>query len=293
MRRPLLLAALGFVMLGASAAAQDAADHGDRAAVRPVSVGFDRVTPVRVDVVTGEMVRWTNDSVRTHTVTADDESFDSGRLGTGNTFERRFTTAAEVPYHCLLHPIIQGVVAVADLLLEAPAAAASPKRPFILRGRAGRAVSAGAPVSLEADSGAGFTPVTTATVGDDGSFSASFVPTATATYRAVAGTLTSPPVQLLVLDRRMSLTATRSRGAAVTLRTTVSPASPRGHVVLQLFLPERFGWWPVRKARLDARSSARFTLRSQRRLRARVVLTLPDGATRLALSRVVRVGPRR
>ena len=76
------------------------------------------------------------------------------------------------------------------------------------------------------------------------------------------------------------------------MRANVTPASRGGHVVLQLFLPERFGWWPVQRDRLDAGSGAQFTVRTKRRLQARVVLTLPDGATRLAVSRTVRVGPR-
>jgi hypothetical protein len=99
-------------------------------------------------------------------------------------------------------------------------------------------------------------------------------------------------VQVVVLDRSMTLHATRA-GAGTVLRATVAPASPHGHVVLQLFLPEHFGWWPVRKARLDGASSARFVVRTRRRLQARVVLTLPDEATRLAVSRTVHVGPPR
>jgi hypothetical protein len=129
-------------------------------------------------------------------------------------------------------------------------------------------------------------------VGRDATFSVRFVPAATATYRAVAGAATSPPVQLIVLDRRVALSARRANGRVV-LRARVTPASPGDHVALQLFLPERFGWWPVHAARLDRASSARFPVRTRRRLQARVVLTLPDGATRLAVSRTVHVGPAR
>jgi hypothetical protein len=64
-------------------------------------------------------------------------------------------------------------------------------------------------------------------------------------------------------------------------------------VVLQLHLPERFGWWPVRRARLDGSSRARFVVRTRRRVRARVVLTRPDGATPLALSRILRAAATR
>jgi plastocyanin len=290
MRRAILLAALAVAVVGAPAAAQHAAGHGGGGGAEAhVSIGFDRVSSVRVDVVTGDTVRWTNDSARTHTATADDGSFDSGRLSRGSTFARRFDSAGEVAYHCSLHRSITGAVGVHDLLLSPPPTAASPNRPFVLTGRASSALAEGTPVSVEGDAGTGFEPVATAALGVDGTFAASFVPTANAAYRAVAGAMTSPPVELLVLDRRVTVSTQRA-GRGTIVRTTVAPASRGGHVALQLFLPERFGWWPVQRERLDARSGASFTVRTERRLRARVVLTLPDGATRLALSRTVRVG---
>jgi plastocyanin len=293
MRRAALVAVLGLAlaMAGRPAAAQHGADHG-AAGAGAVHIGFAALSPARIDVVAGETATWTNDSARVHTVTADDDSFDSGRITSSQTFSHRFTAAGEAPYHCVLHPFIQGAVGVHDLLLEQPPAAASPKRPFGLQGRASSALAAGAPVSLEADRGAGFAAVAATTVRTDGTFAATFVPTTTATYRAVAGALTSPPLELLVLDRRIVLTARRASGGVV-LRASVTPASHGAHVALQLFLPERFGWWPVRRGRLDHASSARFSVRTHRRLQARVVLTLPDGATRLAVSRTVHVGPPR
>jgi plastocyanin len=290
MRRAALLVTLGLGLLVAPAAAQHGADHGTAAA--SVHIGFAALSPVRTAIVAGEAVMWTNDSARVHTVTADDGSFDSGRITSSQTFSHRFPAAGDAAYHCTLHPFIQGVVGVQDLLLEQPPTAASPKRPFVLAGRASSALAPGTAVSLQADTGAGFAAVTATAVRPDGSFAASFVPASTASYRAVAGTLTSPSVQLLVLDRRIALTARRAERRVV-LRARVTPASRGGHVVVQLFLPDRFGWWPVQAGRLDRASSARFLVRTRRRLRARVVLTLPDGATRLAVSRTVRVGPPR
>ncbi|HUR83852.1 MAG TPA: hypothetical protein VMY78_00780 [Solirubrobacteraceae bacterium] len=294
MRRAALLAVVAAVLAVSPATAQHVAGHETGPSAARVQIGFAAVSPLRVDVVSGESVTWTNGSARAHTVTADDVSFDSGRLASTTTFTHRFDATGEAPYHCKLHPTIRGVVAVHDLLLQPPPGAASPGRSFVLSGRASSALAAGTAVSLQADSGSGsgFGEVASVPLEDDGSFTASFVPTATATYRAVAGGLESPPVQLLVLDRRVTVATTRTKGGGMSLRTTVTPASPRQHVVLQLFLPERFGWWPVRKARLDGHSSASFAIRTKRRLRARVVLTLPDDATRLAISRTVRVGPR-
>ena len=50
-----------------------------------------------LDVVMGETVTWTNDSVRVHTVTADDGSFDSGRMPTRATFTRNETASYTRP----------------------------------------------------------------------------------------------------------------------------------------------------------------------------------------------------
>jgi hypothetical protein len=110
--------------------------------------------------------------------------------------------------------------------------------------------------------------------------------------RAVAAGQVSPPQPLRVLDRRVTLTASRAHGKD-TVAIRVTPPDPGARVVLSLAIPERFGWWPVRSATLDARSEARLVLRTRRHLRARVVLTLPDGATALARSRIFHVGSRR
>lgn len=289
------LALLLAVAVATPAASQHPGEHdsaggaASAGTTHAATIGFDSVSPKRLDIVTGESVRWTNESSRVHTVTADDESFDSGRLASSDTYSRRFTAAAETPYHCNLHPLIRGVVAAHELLLQRPGQAAAPKRPYSLAGRS--ALEAGTTVSIEADSGAGFAPVAAGTVNDDGSFAARFAPEKSVTLRAVAGGVASPVVSLLVLDRRVSLTVRRATHGRVRLQAKVTPASRGGRVVLQMFLPERFGWWPVRQAKLDKASRATFTFHPTRRLRTRVRYTLADGATALATSRVVRVGP--
>jgi hypothetical protein len=159
-----------------------------------------------------------------------------------------------------------------------------------MRGRA--ALTAGTSVTLEADRGAGFVPAATTTVQPDGTFVAPVVPGTTATWRAVSGADASPPVSLLVLDRRVAIRARRARRGLV-ISASVAPASPGATVVLQLLLHEHFGWWPVQRTKLDRSSAVRFPLRLRQRVAARVLLTLPDGATPLAVSRTVRLGPSR
>jgi plastocyanin len=279
------------VVAGSAPAHAQAPVHGTgpESVMAPVGIGFDAFGPAQISVLAGDTVTWTNNSVRQHTVTAVDQSFSSAHLFNGNTFSHRFDVPGAVPYYCQVHPFMRGEVDVQRVLLSAPVAPASPGRPFPLAGRA--ALPAGSPISLLADDGSGPRPVATATVGADGAFSAVVTPRSIATYTAVAGADASPPVQLLVLDRRVAARA-RTTGRSVVVSARVTPASPRTTVVLQLRLPERFGWWPVARTRLSGASTARFTLALRRRVPARVVLTLPDGATALATSRTLRVGSR-
>jgi hypothetical protein len=67
----------------------------------------------------------------------------------------------------------------------------------------------------------------------------------------------------------------------------VDPPAPGGTVVLQQRRKERFGWWPLRHARLGAHSAAAFRT-PRRRAPVRVVLTQADGATVLATSNSLR-----
>ena len=72
---------------------------------------------IRVDV--GTEVEWLNSGHSPHTVTADDGSFDSGVLQTGDEFEHTFATAGVFRFTCLLHGKpggvgMTGIVVVGD-----------------------------------------------------------------------------------------------------------------------------------------------------------------------------------
>jgi hypothetical protein len=86
--------------------------------------------------------------------------------------------------------------------------------------------------------------------------------------------------------------AARSGAGRAVIDVRARPAAPRTRVVLELRLRERFGWWPVRQARLDRRSRARFTLRGYAGVPARVVSVGPDWATVLSKSRVLKLTSR-
>ena len=289
MRRLAYSVAVALVALSCPASAQMGHDMAHAEGGEMVSILFGGYSPTRTDILAGDTVHWSNDSVRAHTVNSDDGTWASARLPGSATFSRRFDTPGTVTYHCSLHSFMRGEVDVHRVLLTAPGEPGAPGRPYTLRGRA--ALPAGEGVTLEADTGTGFQQAATATVGADGTFTADVTPTATASYRAVAGGETSPTSQLLVLDRKLTATAS-GHGRPATVDASVAPASAGAPVVLQLRLPQRFGWWPVARAKLDRRSSARFTLKLAHRYPARVLLTLSDGATALATSRTLHIGPR-
>jgi hypothetical protein len=245
----------------------------------PVLIAFAAFGPPQTTVLTGDTVTWTNQAVRKHTVDGLGEPFDSPELFTGDTYSHQYDTPGAFSYYCRIHLFMRGEVDVFRVLLDTPTTPASTGRPYTLHGRA--ALPAGSTVPILAEDGS---TAATATIGADGEFSVSVTPSGASTYHAPDGNT----VRLDVLDRKVSAAAAR-HGKRIAVDATVAPASPGATVVLQLKLKERFGWWPVAQARLDARSHVRFNLRRRRGANARVVMTLPDGATALAVSPVLRV----
>ena len=59
--------------------------------------------PTRISITVGDEVTWTNNDGTAHTVTADDDSSDSGNLDSGATFPQTFDEAGEFAYHCNIH----------------------------------------------------------------------------------------------------------------------------------------------------------------------------------------------
>ena len=85
---------------------------GRQASADSLAVSIDNFafSPTSVSVSVGDAVNWTNAQPGVvHTVTADDGSFDSGRLSTGQSFAMTFATAGAVAYHCTIHPAMHGL----------------------------------------------------------------------------------------------------------------------------------------------------------------------------------------
>jgi len=68
--------------------------------------------PENISISAGTTVTWTNEDAVIHTVTSDDELFDSGNLSKGDTFEYTFNQTGTFEYHCIPHPYMTGEVIV-------------------------------------------------------------------------------------------------------------------------------------------------------------------------------------
>ena len=57
----------------------------------------------------GATVTWTNNDSMAHTVTADDNSWNSGNIAPGSTYSRAFSSGT-FSYHCAIHPSMTGKI---------------------------------------------------------------------------------------------------------------------------------------------------------------------------------------
>lgn len=91
-----------------------------------VSIQNFAFSPGTIQVTAGTTVTWTNNDQTTHTVTADDGSFDSGDVAPGGTFSMTFNTPGTISYHCKIHPFMTAsIVVMAAQQSGQPAAAAT------------------------------------------------------------------------------------------------------------------------------------------------------------------------
>ena len=77
-----------------------------------VSIANMAFTPASITVKAGTKVTWTNNDAMTHTVTADDASFNSGDISSGSTYSFTFSTIGTFNYHCSIHPSMTATITV-------------------------------------------------------------------------------------------------------------------------------------------------------------------------------------
>jgi plastocyanin len=77
-----------------------------------VIIDGNAFNPESVIVKVGGEVMWRNMDVAPHTVTADDGSFNSGTLGRGDEYRRKFSSSGTIKYSCDIHSYMTGTVEV-------------------------------------------------------------------------------------------------------------------------------------------------------------------------------------
>jgi plastocyanin len=244
-----------------------------------VYVQFSAVGPSQLDVLPGQTVRWTNVSNRTHTITSDDRLFDSGELPGGSNFSFTFPSVGTYRYHCTIHPAITGEIDVRRLTLDSLPPAAVPKGNGVEF--SGVTADTGQAISIQRRQGNGrFETIGKARVAAGGHWTVTLPAQATGDYRAVSGRDASETHRLLVSDRHVAVRASGRK-----LHVTVTPSAPYAPFLVEEYIRDRFGWWPVSRGQTDYVSEAE--VRVNRPGRVRVVLVDKDGWTPLATSRSV------
>lgn len=68
--------------------------------------------PADITTGKGSLIVWKNNDAVSHTVTADDGSFNSGEIKAGGSFDQRFDYIKTYPYSCSLHPEMKGTIVI-------------------------------------------------------------------------------------------------------------------------------------------------------------------------------------
>ncbi|HYM84877.1 MAG TPA: cupredoxin family copper-binding protein [Candidatus Dormibacteraeota bacterium] len=106
---PVLLAITVLAIAACSSGSTPGASAGANATAVTIQ-GF-AFGPSTLDVAVGSTVTWTNKDSTTHTVTANDGSFDS-QVPSGQTFSQTFSKAGTFAYHCKIHPTMTATITV-------------------------------------------------------------------------------------------------------------------------------------------------------------------------------------
>lgn len=82
-----------------------AADHA-------IAIKGTSFEPNAITVAVGDTVTFTNTNRAQHTATADDGSFDTGKLKMGETATVTMELAGTITYKCTVHPGMRGTIEV-------------------------------------------------------------------------------------------------------------------------------------------------------------------------------------
>jgi hypothetical protein len=103
--------------LFADADRADACSHA-RWNIRPCGdtdrclVPFHDRVPNPITVSLGTSIKWINNDNVAHTVSSQNNLWDSGNVEPGATFSRTFQSTGSFPYYCVYHPLMVGTITV-------------------------------------------------------------------------------------------------------------------------------------------------------------------------------------
>jgi plastocyanin len=236
---------------------------GSAATTAEITMPGKLFAPQELDVLVGTTVTWRNTDRSTHTVTEDEDVFDSGHIRPGGEFTRVFTRNGTFPFHCTIHRFMRGSVSVFDVVLRGPDEPLPAGRRAVLEGVAPAGVEE---VALERVSPDPAETLEVVETGAEGAFRFVVRAPEPRWYRARAGAALSPLVRVRVAPR-VSLVR---RGAGFVVSAV--PVRPGAPVALQRYDRELFTFVTVARGRLDARSRAIVRYRPDGREHLRAVV---------------------
>lgn len=77
-----------------------------------VTISGFAFNPAQLEITVGTTVTWNNNDQATHTVTARDNSFNSGDMPNGASFSHTFEQSGAFEYYCQYHPYMVGKITV-------------------------------------------------------------------------------------------------------------------------------------------------------------------------------------
>jgi plastocyanin len=256
------------LVVGLAAAALVTASHGATAQTAEVTMPAKVFAPRELAVLVGTAVSWHNADTTTHTVTADEEEFDSGFVRPGGTFTRRFAEQGTFVYHCTIHRFMRGEVHVFEVVLRGP----EEPLPAGKRTRLDGIAPAGTTeVVLERLSPGPRAVVGRATPDEEGTFAFGLRAPEPRTYRVHAGSASSPTVRVRVFPR----VDIARRGGAIAV--SARPGRPGSRVALQVYDREKFDFVTVARARLDDASRATIPYAPEQKAHVRAVVRGSQG----------------
>jgi len=110
------------VLCSAGAAADDAKGKDKEAEKTPatkrtakthtITIKNSKYTPASLTIHVGDTIIWKNDDDKDHTVIADDKSFKSENISSGDNYTFAFKKAGTFKYGCKYHPREKGTITV-------------------------------------------------------------------------------------------------------------------------------------------------------------------------------------